>query len=114
MGRWLQGQDWDERIPGGESFHDIRRRFVPFIEELCARHAGTQDNLVLIGHGGTYYCMLPLVLKNLSYEFVRHASLGNTDAVIAEQRPEGLVCLSWGDVKFNHGGTEDTEGFKTN
>lgn len=50
---WLKDdQQWEERIEGGESFYDIRDRFVPFIESLSQRYAGSQDNILLVGHGG--------------------------------------------------------------
>ena len=34
MTDWLDRGRYGARIPGGESFDDLRRRFVPFISEL--------------------------------------------------------------------------------
>jgi len=46
--------------------------------------------------------MLPLVLTNIDDAFVRSHGIDHTDCVIAEQRPAGLVCLQWGQFKFQN------------
>src|ERR687886_3086288 len=51
---WFIERRWDVRTGGGESFEDIRRRFVPFIEQLTASPA--QGATLLLGHGGTFTC----------------------------------------------------------
>jgi probable phosphoglycerate mutase len=98
---WLRDRLWDQRIDGGESFYDIRDRFVPFIELLCQRYAAASDNIVLVGHGGTYGCMLPLVLNNVSFNTVAAHGFPNTGTVVAEWTGEGLTCLSWCDAPLN-------------
>lgn len=65
---WLEGR-WESRIEGGESFLDIRARFCPFIEELMRKYHGSSENIVLVGHGGIYRHMLPLILKNIDAIF---------------------------------------------
>lgn len=42
---------WDERPPGGESFHDVVERVGPAIERLAAEHAG--GDVVIVAHGGS-------------------------------------------------------------
>jgi probable phosphoglycerate mutase len=59
---WLLRGQWERRIDGGESFLDIRNRFEPFIEDLLAT-CPADASLLLVGHGGLYYCMLPQVLS---------------------------------------------------
>src|SRR5262249_42192327 len=61
---WKNG-DWERRIEGGESFIDMRDRFVPFIEGLVATYRATADKVLLVSHGGLYRAMLPLVLTNV-------------------------------------------------
>lgn len=91
---WLLRGQWERRIDGGESFLDIRRRFEPFIQDLLATYP--QDaSLVLIGHGGLYISMLPLVLVNVRFEDAIQWPFPNTGAVLAENCPQGLVCLDW-------------------
>jgi len=46
--RWLAG-DLEVSHPGGESYADIRRRVVPVLEDLAARHRG--ETIVVIAHG---------------------------------------------------------------
>lgn len=92
---WVQHQDWDRCIEGGESFIEIRDRFVPFIERLIAEYGASPANIVLVGHGGLYRCMLPLVLANADSDFVLQQPMGNTACIVAETRPEGLILIKW-------------------
>ncbi len=92
---WFRAQDWGARLPGGgESFDDIRARFVPLIESLQADPP--PGPVVLLGHGGTFRCMLPVILSNVTFDWATEHGMANAGVVIAEQRPEGLVCVQWG------------------
>jgi len=93
---WVHQKDWERRIEGGESFIEIRDRFVPFIEQLIVEYGESPVNIVLVGHGGLYRCMLPLVLANADSDFVLKQPMGNTACIVAETRPEGLAWIEWG------------------
>ncbi len=97
LDEWRRGNR-DHRIDQGESFNDIKARFVPFIDQLVQEYNDSPDNLVLVGHGGVYVCMLPLVLTSVDMDFALAHGISNTGAVIAELRPEGLVCTAWCDT----------------
>lgn len=97
---WFVRGEWEQRIEAGESFLDIRQRFVPFIEGLVQQYGSTSAHLLLVGHGGTFRCMLPLVLCNLDFSFAYQHNLANTATVSAEITPDGLVCRQWGDIKL--------------
>ena len=92
---WCERRFFESRLEGGESFLDIKARFVPFVDRLVQAHRASADNLVLLGHGGIFLCMLPLVLTNLDFASAWKRGLPNTGAIVAEPRPEGLVCISW-------------------
>ena len=92
---WYPGRQWERRIEGGESFLDMQARFVPFIDGLLAADDPPRKVLVLIGHGGLYGSMLPLVLVNVDFEFASHQPFPNTGTVLAETSPQGLVCSEW-------------------
>jgi broad specificity phosphatase PhoE len=98
---WLLHRQWDYRIEGGESFHELRSRFLPLVNGLLKDHANRPENYILIGHGGLYYSMLPQVLTNLPPHF--EGTFPNTGYVLAEARPEGLVCLEWCGVEISPG-----------
>ncbi|MBN2147382.1 MAG: histidine phosphatase family protein [Anaerolineales bacterium] len=87
---WLVHKCWDQRIEGGESYNDLRERFVPFIECLVNRFGGTQAEVVSVSHGGLYRMMLPLVLKDLDADRVFHQGFGYTACLVAESHPQGL------------------------
>ncbi len=91
---WLAGKD-DRRIPGGESLNDMRARFVPFVQGLVARHRGTADGLVLIGHGGLYRWMLPEVVRGVDAATFQAHGLGYAGCWVAEPRDHSLACVAW-------------------
>ena len=93
---WLVRKQWDKRIEQGESFLDMRARFVPFVEQLVERSNNEPDaNVLLIGHGGLYICMLPLVLRNVSHAFALAQPFPNTGTVRAELESGKLWCREW-------------------
>ncbi len=95
---WAAGLKLDNRIPGGESFMDLQQRFVPFIASLIAQD---EFSLALVGHGGLYFAMLPLVLANISRQFIWTHHISNAAYILAEAGEEGLICREWNreDVK---------------
>ena len=46
--RWIEG-DLDHTHEGGESYTDVRRRVVPILQELTARHS--EQTVIIIAHG---------------------------------------------------------------
>jgi broad specificity phosphatase PhoE len=95
---WLGRGEWQARIEGGESFEDVRARFSRLIGAL--RAAPPAGPVLLLGHGGTFICMLPHLLANVGVAFARERSLGHTEVVIAELRADRLTCVAWGSVRF--------------
>jgi len=98
---WLGGR-WKSRIEEGESFLDIKVRFIPFVEEIVSRYNDSSDSVVIVGHGGLYRHMLPLILENVSFGFPFKHPIGNTDIVVAEPKGRGLVCVSWCGIVSDH------------
>jgi len=91
---WIVRHQWESRVEGGESYIDMQNRFVPFIHRLL-ENGNAEENILLVGHGGLYMCMLPAVLSNVSLDVASTLPFPNTAYVMAETRPEGLVCLEW-------------------
>jgi broad specificity phosphatase PhoE len=97
---WTKDRRWEQSAPGGENFHHVKNRFVPFIEGLIQQYQDTEANLLCIGHGGLYWIMLPLVLTNIDTEFIlNHRSFEYASLIISELRSDGLVCLEWNGVQ---------------
>lgn len=92
---WIVHHRWEERIEGGESFHDVRRRFEPFVAGLVMQYGGTQAKLACVAHGGLYGLMLPLVLNNVDRTLASRYGLDYTACIVAEPRREGLCCVEW-------------------
>jgi len=98
---WIQHRHWENRIEHGESFLDIKERFVPFVKCLVEKYHNSSDGIILVGHGGLYRCMLPLVLTNIDFHFALIHSINNTGYIVAEARPDGLFCLAWCETEIH-------------
>jgi len=94
---WSLRHDYLSKPEGGESFVDIQNRFVPFIESL-QRH--DEEDILLVGHGGLFHLMLPLILSNIDDDFVRDHHISHTECVVAELQADGFKCLQWGDTQL--------------
>jgi len=98
---WTLRQNYLDKPEGGESFEDIRNRFIPFIEELTRNSLYKDAPILLIGHGGLFLLMLPLILNNIDHSFAISHGIQNAEYVLAEQSQSGSVCLQWGQQILN-------------
>lgn len=98
---WDEANDYAQCIPQGESYNDLRVRFVPFVEQLIRDFTAVNDTLVLVSHGGLLHQMLPLVLSNVDRTWVRRYPLGNCASVVTKPEQGRLVCLEWAGVPLN-------------
>ena len=96
---WLEDHQYDERIEGGESFNDIRARFVPFIDRLLAEYGKTSSQLLLISHGALIYTMLSITLANAEATFAEWRPIPNTGTIIVEWQAAGWICVEWCGVR---------------
>lgn len=92
---WTLDRRWEQRIEGRESFYDIRQRFVPFIDRLVCRYGITEAGMLCVSHGGVYWVMLPLVLKNVDHELIARHGFDYSSCIVSEWRSDGLYCLEW-------------------
>ncbi len=102
---WILKRDLDARTPNGESFNDMRARFIPFFSDLAQKYADTNANLLLVGHAGIFHTMLPLVLANVGYAFGAQHLLRNAGLVVAAQDNGALICVEWDGIKLSPTGT---------
>ncbi len=98
---WTLCQNYLSKPEGGECFEDIRKRFIPFIENLKRNDSYKDAHILLIGHGGLFLLMLPLILTNIDYSFAISHGIGNTEYILAEQQDNELICLQWGSEVLN-------------
>ena len=96
--QWLGG-NWEARIAGGESHLDIQARFIPFIESLQQQF--TNENILLVGHGGLFGSMLPMIMTNLAFASIGEIQIDHTMPIIAEARSDGFYCTYWGKLKYS-------------
>ena len=108
MDDWFERGDLDARMEGGESFNDMAARFVPFTEELKEQYGAEDGGIVLVGHGGTYRCVLPLVMSNVDIAFSKEHALDHTSYVLAELRDGNMVCMEWAGSQGRDGSFTST------
>ena len=94
---WTFRYNHSSKPEGGECFVDIKNRFLPFIDSLSR---DGDDHVLLIGHGGLFHLMLPLVLANIEDDFVRTHWIGHTECIIGELHTDGFVCRQWGNIQL--------------
>ncbi len=98
---WSIDQKFDSKMPGGESLNEIQARFTPFIEGLVKDGRNSNQNIILVGHGGLYQAILPVIFKNVDFAFARQHGFPYTAYAMAETRPDGLYCVSWCGTSLN-------------
>jgi probable phosphoglycerate mutase len=82
-------------IPEGESALQVEARFIPFLEEVCQRHAG--QFVVLVTHGGLIRTVLWHLLES-SYVAARWARVDNTSLSIFRSEHGRWVLDAWNDT----------------
>jgi 2,3-bisphosphoglycerate-dependent phosphoglycerate mutase len=97
---WTAHQRWERRIEGGESFYDVRDRFVPFIKGLVTQYGHTDANLLCVAHGGVLWMMLPLVLPNVNHDLMTKHGFGHTTFIVSELGRDDLRCVAWDNVRI--------------
>lgn len=95
---WLLDHGWGERIEGGESLEEIRDRFMPLMKRIGQAAPEFRSAVLLLGHGGLFACVLPLLLANVDTRWALRRGLGHTEYILVETRGEEYVCLQWGDT----------------
>lgn len=98
---WTLNHNHLRRPEGGENFLDIKKRFLPFIQSFTTNGSQEESHILFVSHGGLLQLMLPEILTNIDYVFVRSNGIHHTHCIIAEQRPAGLICLQWGDANLD-------------
>jgi len=94
---WIANRGRELGPEEGETYNDIQRRFVPFINNLVGKNRNDESDFLLIGHGGIFFFGLPSVLANVDFEFIQHRGFGNAMTVTAGLKDDKLVCTAWGD-----------------
>lgn len=98
---WDEAQEYGRRIePDGESYEDMKARFLPFVSSLTAEHAHLDGAILLISHGAVLHLMLPLLLANVDRAFTREHPLANCALVTAYPHHGQITCVDWAGTKL--------------
>ena len=91
---WITCGDVDAKHEGGESYREVCERFAPLLDEL--RSSPPNGPVLLMGHGGTFYCVLSHFCTNVDPAFAFRRGLHHTEVVITKLSEARLICLAWG------------------
>ena len=105
---WDEDRDYGRRIPpDGDSYLDLKNRFLPFIAGLAADNQDLSGDILLVSHGAVLYQMLPLVLANVDRAFTQSHPIGYCGLIVTHptgalrQSPNTkYVCSRWGETKL--------------
>lgn len=95
--RWYEDGDLAARLEGGESFEDIKTRFLQTLSRVQLKHRATDQTVLCLTHGALLCSMLPIVVRNLTRDQIIHLGLGNAIPIETVFEGENLKCLTWGD-----------------
>lgn len=102
---WDDDRDYERRIePDGESFNDMKARFLPFVQQVVHEYEESAGDILLISHGGMLHQMLPLVLVNVDREFTKKHGLGNCEVVVSHVQGERLIGMAWAGMQLQRMG----------
>jgi len=97
---WTLHHNYLRKPEEGESYLDIKKRFIPFIESFTQNDLHSPAHILFVSHGGLLQLMLPEVLTNIDHELVSSHGIGHTQCILAELLDDKLVCKQWGDAHF--------------
>jgi len=89
---WRRGNP-DAVFPDGENYHQVHARITGFLDRLATDFP--DQDLVVVGHGGIFCCVLPQVCA-IPLGEGEWLTLGNT-AVSTFRRGQTLSCEQWND-----------------
>ena len=93
---WRRG-DHDHRLAGGDSLAELVARVGELLAELRAAH-WEAETILLVGHGGLYRVVLPLVLAGLHPAIADAHGLDHGALVRVVATAGSARCVQWGDV----------------
>ena len=96
--RWEEG-DLDVAFPGGESGHDVVRRYRAALEEIADLHRG--ETVLVIGHESVACAALPEIATGVPRPRPAETrELRNGERVELEVDADGWVIRRWGQLSF--------------
>lgn len=100
LNEWLIYENWDKKLDEGESYNDIKTRFIPFLNTVKYKYSKQHGSIIFIGHSGTFKCMLPLILSNVDSEFVQDHDIQHAGYVCAEMADKNIKCNLWDAIEI--------------
>jgi broad specificity phosphatase PhoE len=99
---WDEKREHDQHIlPDGESFNDMRSRFVPFVTKVIEENKELTGDILLVSHGGLLHQMLPLVIRNIDRPFTKEHPIGVRELITCSITGVGLICNQWAGISLD-------------
>lgn len=78
---WFERGNTKKSFPKGESFLDVRQRFLAMMDELVARHASAGSSILCVTHAGAMHIGLSGLLSEQPYDQVISWSIPHTGII---------------------------------
>jgi len=96
---WLLKENFNERIEGGENLLEVVERVKNLLDEIVEKYPNPNDEVLCIGHGGTWKCALPVIAEAPSLNSVQPYWIEHTDIIEFEWQPDrGYRCIKFGEL----------------
>lgn len=95
---WFTQGKLDKRFRGGESFLDVRARFMSLMEALVNQYAHSDERILCVGHGGVLHIGLSGLFTHLSIEQVTAWPIPYTAIIESVYKNGSFVCTRWDGV----------------
>ena len=95
---WFEKHRFTYRIHGGESFLDVKARFLEFINELITLYGSSDASILCVTHGGTLRIGLPYLLTGLTFKQIQSYPIHTAALIQLENASNTWHLLHWDGV----------------
>ena len=95
---WFAQKKLDKRFRRGESFLEVRARFLSLMESLAAQYGHSDERILCVAHGGVLHIGLSGLFNHLSFEQVTAWPIPYTAVIESVYENGRFVCTRWDGV----------------
>lgn len=97
--QWKEINNKNSKLPNGESYSEITRRFLDFINDKIL-NGNIKENVLIVSHGGLLKIGLAEACKNIDYAFTCNNPIKNCELITCEIENNQLICSKWGNINL--------------
>ena len=95
---WFTQGNLNKRFRGGESFLDVRARFMNLMDTLVNQHGHTDTRILCVAHAGVLHIGLSGLFSHLPFKQVTTWPIPYTAVIESVYENGSFVCTRWDGV----------------